>query len=84
MWIASAIRKNEGSIPLQEVIVGTTRAAVIHTIESFLREASLSERRFGEEAVGDAKVLRRLRAGAGGPCQRSSASKASSTRSAFD
>lgn len=45
--------------------MGTTRAAVIETIEAFLADTRLSERRFGEEAVGDAKVLRRLRAGAG-------------------
>ena len=45
--------------------MGTTRTAVIRTIKDFLAEAHLSERRFGEEAVGDAKVLRRLRGGAG-------------------
>ena len=45
--------------------MGTTRATLIRTIEGFLADVRLSERRFGEEAVGDAKVLRRLRGGAG-------------------
>lgn len=45
--------------------MGATRATVIRTIEDFLADVRLSERRFGEESVGDAKVLRRLRGGAG-------------------
>ena len=54
-----------GGTPMVEDGMGTTRTAVIRTIKDFLAEAHLSERRFGEEAVGDAKVLRRLRGGAG-------------------
>ena len=45
--------------------MGQTRSTLITTIEDFIREQGLSERRFGEQAVGDKKVLWRLRHGFG-------------------
>ena len=41
------------------------RASVIAGIETFLKTTGIAEHRFGIEAVGDTKVLRRLRRGYG-------------------
>ena len=54
-----------GYLPYGVANMGQTRSTLISTIESFIREQGLSERRFGEQAVGDKKVLYRLRHGYG-------------------
>lgn len=42
-----------------------TRSQIIFRFESYIRAAKLSERQFGIDAVGDHKLLKRLRDGRG-------------------
>lgn len=42
-----------------------TRQAVLAKIEAFLQRSGMSARRFGIEATGDHKLVKRLRSGAG-------------------
>ncbi|MEQ8251552.1 MAG: hypothetical protein RIB41_09975 [Oceanibaculum nanhaiense] len=42
-----------------------TRVNIIRSIEAYCAAEGISERQFGIEAVGDHKLLKRLRSGAG-------------------